>query len=147
MKQQRRTRTEDYLAAIESVCTATGQERAATGAIAREIGVTTGTASAVLKSLAEDELIDLIPYAGAALTTAGRRRAQRLVRRYQLLELLLSRMLGFDSDTAASEARNLEPAASDTLIDRIDSHLDRPATDQHGQTIPRDDGPLTESPE
>ena len=29
MKQQRRTRTEDYLAAIESVCTTTGQERAA----------------------------------------------------------------------------------------------------------------------
>lgn len=146
MKQQRRTRTEDYLAAIESVCTTTGQDRAATGAIARVIGVTTGTASIVLKGLAEDGLIDLVPYAGASLTRAGRDRARRLMRRYQLLELLLNRVLGFDAADAANEARTLEPTASDTLVERIDSHLGRPTADQHGHAIPRDDDPLTESP-
>lgn len=146
MKQQRRTRTEDYLAAVERVCATTGQERAATGAVAREIGVTTGTASIVLKGLAEDGLIDLIPYAGAALTKEGRERTRRLMRRYQLLELLLSQVLGFDAANATSEARTLEPAASETLVERIDSHLGRPAVDQHGHAIRRDDDPLTESP-
>lgn len=146
MKQQRRTRTEDYLAAIESVCTTTGQDRAATGAIAREIGVTTGTASIVLKGLAEDGLIDLIPYAGSTLTSEGRVRARRLKRRHQLLELLLVRVLGYDSVNAVIEARNLEPTASKTLVERIDSHLGHPIADQHGHAIPRDDDPLTESP-
>ncbi len=146
MKEQRRTRTEDYLAAIETVCTSTGQERAATGAIAREIGVTTGTASIVLKGLSEDGLIDLIPYAGSALTNEGRVRARRLMRRHQLLELLLVRVLGFDAADAASEARTIEPTASDTLVEHIDSHLGRPTADQHGHAIPRDDDPLTESP-
>ncbi len=147
MKQQRRTRTEDYLAAIESVCTTTGQERASTGAVAREIGVATGTASAVMKGLAEDGLIDLIPYVGAALTREGRERARRLLWRYQLLELLLSQVLGFDSAAATSEARTLERAASVTLIERIDRHLGRPAADQHGHAIPCDGGSLAESPE
>lgn len=146
MKEQRRTRTEDYLAAIESICAAPDCERATTSAVAREIGVTTGTASSVLKSLAADGLVDLVPYGGAALTELGRQRARRMTRRCQILAVLLCQMLNFDADEATDEAWRLERAASDNLIDRIDEYLGQPAADATGQVIPRADGSLPGEP-
>jgi DtxR family Mn-dependent transcriptional regulator len=37
------------------------------------------------------------------------------------------------------EAENMEHAVSDALIDRIDAYLGHPATDPHGDPIPRPD--------
>lgn len=146
MKQQRRTRTEDYLAAIERICASPDCERAATSAVAREIGVTTGTASNVLKNLAEKDLVDLVPYGGTALSELGRQRARRMTRRCQILAELLRRMLNFDPVEAGDEAWKLERAASDKLIDRIDEYLGQPAADATGQVIPRADGSLPDEP-
>jgi len=142
MTEVRRTRREDYLAAVESVCEESGLERAGTGAIAKRVGVSKGTVSNVLRELNDGGLVDLVPYQGAKLTESGRRCASRIVRRYRLLELFLSRTLGVGWDAVASEAWHLEPGASDELIKRIDSFLENPKFDLHGDPIP----PVDESP-
>ena len=57
-------------------------------------------------------------------------------------------------DEVHEEAEHMEHAASDRLIDRIDTFLGHPSVDPHGDPIPRSDGsvvetegtPLTDSP-
>jgi DtxR family Mn-dependent transcriptional regulator len=45
-------------------------------------------------------------------------------------------------DEVHEEAENMEHAVSDLLIDRIDAFLGYPATDPHGDPIPKADGTL-----
>jgi DtxR family Mn-dependent transcriptional regulator len=146
MAGSRRTRTEDYLAAIDRICIGGNAHRAATGAIASAVGVAKGTASDVLKSLAQQGLIDLLPYAGAQLTEAGTRRARRIVRRYRLLEMFLARTLEIPSERLAVEAWSLEPAASEDLMQHLDRFLQHPEFNPHGDPIPRADGSLPNRP-
>jgi DtxR family transcriptional regulator, Mn-dependent transcriptional regulator len=40
------------------------------------------------------------------------------------------------------EAEHMEHAVSDALVDRIDAYLGHPATDPHGDPIPRPDGSI-----
>ena len=47
-------------------------------------------------------------------------------------------------DEVHEEAENMEHAASERLIDRIEAFLGFPAVDPHGDPIPRADGSLTE---
>ena len=142
MSRIRRTRVEDYLAAIDQVCEDGNLDRARTGVVAKTIGVSKGTVSSVLKELADAGFIDLAPYEGAKLTEQGRQRARRVLRRYRLMELFLSRTLGVAWEAVAEEAWSLEPAASDRLMELIDSLLARPEFDPHGNPIPRADGTL-----
>lgn len=138
----RRTRTEDYLAAIDHICREQRSDRAGTGAIAAVVGVAKGTASSVLKSLAEQGLIDLLPYAGSKLTTTGEQRARRIVRRYRLLEMFLMRTLDMDGERSADDAWSLEPGASDALVEQIDQFLRHPEFNPSGVPIPSADGLL-----
>ncbi len=136
MARPRRTRTEDYLAAIEQVCRESGKDRAPTGAIARLTGVTKGTASSVLRELAADDLVDLVRYEGAALTQSGLRRVAAIQRRLRLIELFLNVSLGLDGADARDEAWLLEPCVSVRLATLIEQRLDYPDIDFFGRPIP-----------
>jgi DtxR family Mn-dependent transcriptional regulator len=121
----RRTRVEDYLAAIQQICDQTERDRATTGHVARLLEVSKGTASSSLKQLAEDGLIDHVPYDGVSLTAEGRALAQRTVKRRRLMRLFLTSSLG-PWDAVEEEAARREFAASDELMERIDNILGRP---------------------
>src|ERR1043166_5312354 len=96
----------------------------------------------MLKPLSESGLAQYIPYEGDRLTDAGRTLALRVLRRHRLIELFLSRTLKMTWDEVHEEAENMEHAVSDLLIDRIDAFLGYPATDPHGDPIPKADGTL-----
>lgn len=145
MKQPRRTRVEDYLAAIDQICEESGLNRASTGAIARTIGVSKGTVSSVLKELAQNGLVDHVPYEGAILSDTGQKQARLVIRRSRLIELFLSKTLGVNWETVADEAWCLEPVTSDNLIELMNAFLGHPEFDPHGDPIPRIDGTLPES--
>lgn len=142
MTHSRRTRTEDYLAAIEGICADQHADRATTGAIAAAVGVAKGTASGVLKSLAEQGLIDLLPYAGARLTDEGAKLARRVVRRHRLIEMFLGQTLHISGERLADEAWSLEPGASDNLLEHVDRFLKHPEFTARGDPVPRADGSL-----
>jgi DtxR family Mn-dependent transcriptional regulator len=110
------------------------------GRLAAALGVTSGTATTMVKTLAESGLVNYEPYAGVTLTRAGRRLAALVLRRHRLVELFLVSVMGLRWDEVHEEAELLEHVVSDRLIDRIDEMLGRPEVDPHGDPIPDAEG-------
>jgi DtxR family Mn-dependent transcriptional regulator len=110
------------------------------GQLASALGVTPGTATTMVKTLAESGLVNYEPYAGVALTRAGRRLAALVLRRHRLVELFLVQVMGLRWDEVHEEAEQLEHVVSDRLIDRMDEMLGRPEVDPHGDPIPDAEG-------
>src|SRR5919106_1169984 len=129
---------ENYLKAIFQAQTALTRADALVpmGQLASALGVVRGTATTMVKALAESGLVRYEPYAGVRLTQAGEKLASLVLRRHRLIELFLVKILGMSWTEVHDEAENLEHAVSDRLIDSIDEMLGRPAVDPHGDPIP-----------
>jgi DtxR family Mn-dependent transcriptional regulator len=135
---------ENYLKAIfagESQLAA-GQRLVPMGQLAAALGVAPGTATTMVKALAESGLAEYEPYNGVRLTPAGSKLAALVLRRHRLIELFLVQMLGMKWDEVHEEAELLEHVVSDRLIERIDEMLGRPEVDPHGDPIPTREGEL-----
>jgi DtxR family transcriptional regulator, Mn-dependent transcriptional regulator len=133
---------ENYLKTIFLAQAAAGDSEALvpTGQIAAALDVVPGTATAMIKALAESGLVDYEPYMGVRLTTAGEKLAGLVLRRHRLVELFLVKVLGMSWAEVHEEAERLEHAVSERLIDRIDEMLGRPTVDPHGDPIPTAEG-------
>jgi DtxR family Mn-dependent transcriptional regulator len=110
------------------------------GQLAAALGVVPGTATTMVKALAESGLVEYEPYSGVALTPAGRKLAALVLRRHRLIELFLVRVMGYAWDEVHDEAEQLEHVVTDRLIDRMDEMLGRPEVDPHGDPIPDAEG-------
>jgi DtxR family Mn-dependent transcriptional regulator len=110
------------------------------GQLAAALGVTPGTATTMVKTLAESGLVNYEPYTGVALTRAGRKLAALVLRRHRLVELFLVQVMGLRWDEVHDEAELLEHVVSDRLIDRMDEMLGWPESDPHGDPIPDAEG-------
>ena len=135
---------EDYLKAIYKAQAALDVEHrlVSMGHLATALGVVPGTATTMVKALADSGLVDYEPYAGVRLTAAGQKLAALVLRRHRVMELFLVRVVGMSWAEVHDEAERLEHAASDRLIDRIDAMLGYPSTDPHGDPIPDADGAM-----
>ena len=91
------------------------------GQLSSALGVVPGTATTMVKALAETGLVLYEPYAGVQLTEAGQKLAALVLRRHRLLELFLVKVLDMSWDEVHEEAERLEHAASERLIERIDT--------------------------
>jgi len=116
------------------------------GQLAGALGVAPGTATTMVKTLAESGLVEYEPYAGVALTKAGQKLAALVVRRHRVIEMFLVRMMGYGWDEVHDEAEQMEHVVSDRLIDRMDEMLGRPEVDPHGDPIPTPDGIVKPQP-
>jgi DtxR family transcriptional regulator, Mn-dependent transcriptional regulator len=112
------------------------------GRLARAMGVVPGTATTMIKALADSGIVDYEPRAGVRLTRGGRLLALHVMRRHRLVELFLVRVLGLDWSEVHREAEDLEHAISDKVLDRMDALLGHPRTDPHGDPIPTAKGQL-----
>lgn len=112
------------------------------GQISTSLGVVPGTATTMIKTLAESGLVHYEPYLGVRLTPAGEKLAGLVLRRHRLIELFLVKVLGMSWAEVHDEAERLEHAVSERLIERIDDMLGRPAVDPHGDPIPTAEGRL-----
>jgi len=133
---------ENYLKAILQLELRDGSPSVATGQLATQLGVSPGTVTSMLKTLADSGLADYRPYEGATLSDSGRLLALRMLRRHRLIEQFLVETLELSWDQVHEEAENMEHAVSDVLIDRIDEYLGHPEVDPHGDPIPAADGRL-----
>ena len=133
---------ENYLKAIYMAQSdeSDGKRLVPMGRLAHLLGVVPGTATTMVKALAESGLVTYEPYAGVRLTAAGQKLAAMVLRRHRLMELFLVQVLGMSWDEVHDEAERLEHAASDRVIDRIDAMLGRPSADPHGDPIPDPEG-------
>jgi DtxR family Mn-dependent transcriptional regulator len=114
------------------------------GQLAASLRVVPGTATTMVKTLAESGLVHYEPYAGVRLTAAGEKLASLVLRRHRLIELFLVEVLGMNWSEVHDEAERLEHAVSEGLIDRIDEMLGRPSVDPHGDPIPDAEGAIAE---
>lgn len=129
---------ENYLKAIYLGSSALSQPQRLLpmGQLASALGVAPGTATTMVKTLAESGLVKYEPYTGVALTAAGQKLAAMVVRRHRVIELFLVRVMGYGWDEVHDEAEQLEHVVSDRLIDRMHEMLGRPEVDPHGDPIP-----------
>jgi DtxR family Mn-dependent transcriptional regulator len=126
---------ENYLKAI-LVHTGDAEKVVAMGTIADALGVTPGTITTMVKSLAAKGLVEHQPREGVRLTPAGRAHALAVVRKHRLVETFLVQVLKMDWKEVHEEAEALEHAISDRVLLRIDAILDHPNADPHGDPIP-----------
>ncbi|MGH9218291.1 MAG: metal-dependent transcriptional regulator [Vicinamibacterales bacterium] len=137
---------ENYLKAIYTREThlAAGQKLVPMGQLAAALGIAPGTATTMVKALAESGLVVYEPYNGVRLTSAGETLAARVLRRHRLIELFLVQVMGMNWDEVHDDAEQMEHVVSDRLIERIDEMLGRPEFDPHGDPIPTADGQLAQ---
>jgi DtxR family Mn-dependent transcriptional regulator len=127
---------EDYLKALYAEQQRGGGELVAMGSLAGAMDVAPGTATAMVKTLAEAGLVDYEPRGGVKLSGKGEKLALHVLRRHRLVELFLVEILGLDWSEVDVEAEELEHAISDKVLERIDRLLDHPQVDPHGDPIP-----------
>ena len=135
---------EDYLKAVYKL-QGGGAAPVSTTALADELGRSAASVTNMVKSLAENGLLEHRPYRGVRLTASGELTALRIIRRHRVLELYLIEKLGYAWDDVHAEAERLEHAASDALIDRMARALGEPAVDPHGSPIPTRSGEIAQT--
>jgi DtxR family Mn-dependent transcriptional regulator len=111
-------------------------EKAHTGALADALNVSHGTATAIVKRLAERGLVDHRLYRGVELTLAGKAAAVSAIRRHRIVERFLADMLGYPWNEADRLAASFEHDLPAEVEDRLYVALDRPASCPHGFPIP-----------
>ena len=136
---------QDYAKAIYALERRAG-EAVTTNALAERLGVTPGSASGMVKRLAELGLVEHEPYRGVQLTDDGRRVALEVIRHHRLLELYLVQSLGVPWDRVHEEAEVLEHVLSEELEELIAAKLGNPTHDPHGDPIPTRELTIEEEP-
>jgi DtxR family Mn-dependent transcriptional regulator len=126
---------EDYAKAIFAL------QRRASGAVgnsalARRLGVSPASVTAMLKRMAELGLVEHQPYHGVRLTESGNKVALEVIRHHRLIESYLAEALGMPWDRVHAEAEVLEHYISEDLEERIADALGNPSVDPHGDPIP-----------
>jgi DtxR family Mn-dependent transcriptional regulator len=133
---------EDYIKHIYLVSEQRTSPEVPMGQVAGALGVVPGTATTMVKALADAGLVEYAPRVGVQLTAPGRKLALRVLRRHRLIEQFLVEVLGYDWSEVHDEAEQMEHVVSDLLLERIDRYLGHPTEDPHGDPIPSAEGEL-----
>lgn len=134
---------EDYLKAIYKI---RSEGVVKTTEIARAMDVSSASATTMVKRLADMDLVRYIPYQGVELTPKGLKTALNVIRNHRLLELYLTKALGYSWDEVHKEAEQLEHHISEEFEERISEFLGFPTHDPHGDPIPSKDGKIIHTP-
>jgi DtxR family Mn-dependent transcriptional regulator len=133
------TTEENYLKAIFKL-SLRSPENISTNNIAAETQTTAASVSDMLKRLSEKQLVAYEKYKGVQLTGQGKDIAIALIRSHRLWEVFLVDKLGYKWDEVHVLAEELEHIKTPDLIGRLESFLDFPTHDPHGDPIPDAEG-------
>lgn len=135
---------ENYLKALYTLTRESPTGEAGMKSLATLVGVTTGTATTMVKRLAAAKLAKYERFGGVRLTAKGGAAAVDILRRHRLIETFLVQTLKLDWSVVHNEAERLEHAISPTVLEALDRHLGHPSHDPHGDPIPSAEGHLRE---
>ncbi len=138
---------ENYLKRIFLEQQESGGEIVSMGRVAQAMGVVPGTATTMVKSIAESGWAHYEARKGVRLTEKGNRMALAILRRHRVIEVFLVKILGFDWTEIHEDAERLEHAVSDRVLKRIDDLCDNPNVDPHGDPIPSATGEFRSRPQ
>jgi DtxR family Mn-dependent transcriptional regulator len=117
-------------------------ETVTTNSLANELRTKPASVTDMLKKLQTKKLLEYERYRGFKLNATGNKIALNIVRRHRLWEFFLVNKLGFEWDKVHEIAEELEHVSSVELIKRLDSFLNFPQTDPHGDPIPDTNGKI-----
>src|SRR5919199_947497 len=103
--------------------------------VAEMLGVSRASAGEMLKRLESDGLIERGERKEALLTSKGRKRAERVVRKHRIIERLLTDFMGYTAAEAHVHADVLGDTFTDEMVERIDERLGRPDRCPHGWPV------------
>ena len=103
--------------------------------VAEMLGVSRASAGEMLKRLERDGLVERGEKKEAILTAAGRKRAERVVRRHRIIERLLTDFMGYTAAEAHVHADALGDTFDDEMVARIDERLGHPERCPHGWPV------------
>jgi DtxR family Mn-dependent transcriptional regulator len=133
---------DDYLETIYFLAFPIGEYRPSTtgsptlaSRVAEMLGVSRASAGEMLKRLESDGFVERGKRKEAILTKHGLQRAQSVVRRHRLIELLLTDFMGYTPAEAHVHADDLVGTFTDDMVDRIDERLGGPARCPHGWPV------------
>jgi len=139
------TAEENYLKAIYHLSDA-GTKSVSTNDVAAEIKTKPASVSDMLRKLGDKEVIEYRKYYGVNITEEGKKRALQTIRKHRLWEVFLVEKLQFAWDEVHEVAEELEHIQSPLLIQRLDSYLNFPKFDPHGDPIPDEYGDVRARP-
>jgi DtxR family transcriptional regulator, Mn-dependent transcriptional regulator len=139
------TAEENYLKAIYHLSDG-GKKSVSTNDIAAEIKTKAASVSDMLRKLGEKEVIEYRKYYGLQITESGKRHALQTIRKHRLWEVFLVEKLNFAWDEVHEVAEQLEHIHSPLLIQRLDTYLNYPKFDPHGDPIPDEFGDVRSRP-
>jgi DtxR family Mn-dependent transcriptional regulator len=133
---------ENYLKAIFKLSEQDGKP-VSTNSISGELNTSAASVTDMIQRLSSKEMIHYEKYKGVTLTKPGLKHAKALVRKHRLWEVFLVEKLQFTWDEVHDIAEQLEHIQSDELVERLDTFLDHPRFDPHGDPIPDAEGKFT----
>jgi Mn-dependent DtxR family transcriptional regulator len=103
--------------------------------VAEMLGVSRASAGEMLKRMEAEGLISRGARKEALLTTPGRERAERVVRKHRIIERLLTDFMGYTAYEAHERADELGDTFDDEMVARIDDKLGHPERCPHGWPV------------
>ena len=103
--------------------------------VAEMLGVSRASAGEMLKRMEAEGLVSRGARKEALLTTSGRRRAERVVRKHRIIERLLTDFMGYTAYEAHERADELGDTFDDEMVARIDDKLGHPERCPHGWPV------------
>lgn len=116
----RRKTVEEYIETIHALELAEG--RAATGRIARDMGVKPSSATEMLQKLQKEGLLQYESYAGATLTDTGRRLAIELVGKHRAIADFLE-IIGVRRSVAERDACQMEHHVGRETMEQLEKFV------------------------
>jgi DtxR family Mn-dependent transcriptional regulator len=107
--------------------------------IAVSLGISKASVSAMLRKLMAQEYLEISPYSRVKLPEKGIRESRRLTHNHRVIEVFLTRILGYLPQEIEAEAHELEHAFSEESVRRLDNFLNNPRKCPHGMIIPHED--------
>jgi DtxR family Mn-dependent transcriptional regulator len=134
------TSEENYIKAIYHLQDADGM--VTTNELAAELKTKAASVSDMLKKLKAKKLLIYEKYQGFKLSADGKKIALGIIRKHRLWEYFLVKKLEFGWDEVHEIAEQLEHINSPILVDKLDSYLNFPKFDPHGDPIPDVNGKM-----
>ena len=114
---------------------ASGSSPTLASRVAEMLGVSRASAGEMLKRLEKEGLVRRGEHKEALLTPAGRKRAEKVVRKHRIVERLLTDFMGYTAYESHERADELGDTFDDEMIERIDDKLGHPQRCPHGWPV------------
>ena len=114
---------------------ASGSSPTLASRVAEMLGVSRASAGEMLKRLEKEGLVRRGEHKEALLTPAGRKRAEKVVRKHRIVERLLTDFMGYTAYESHERADEMGDTFDDDMIDRIDEKLGHPERCPHGWPV------------